>query len=169
MKALKRKLKSRAGLTLVEMLCTTAIVVIVTAGVVTTISLGLTQYQKSLRTSQSKVLASTLQTIISNELTYTTEINTEADGTVTSFQSQNYTLTDKMGTLAPTSDYGYITISGEKVLSDAAYTKGLRARVETFTYDSKNHLFTVTLVLGYKGEPYLTRTFQVPNANEIGP
>ena len=69
--ALRRKLNSRGGFTLTELLTTTMILLLVTSVLVTGVALAAGQYQKSMVLSGSKVLASTLTSVIQSELAST--------------------------------------------------------------------------------------------------
>ena len=64
------KLKDKKGLTLVEMLCTVAILVLVSMVMVLGVQLGVRSYAKSVSYSEAQVLCSTLTTTISDELRY---------------------------------------------------------------------------------------------------
>ena len=173
MKRLKQKLKSSRGMSLGELLCAVLILTLVSGGMASAVSLGVRQYQQSIRTSEAKILCSTLETILRNELAYVYDI--KMDGTnVKQIQSQNYGMKGNLSTLttdeAGQNGYGHIILANcedtseyMSILGEAAYTNGLLAKIDLFSYE--NHCFTVKLSVGYDGETYATRTFQVLHVN----
>lgn len=80
------KLKDKKGLTLVEMLCTVAILVLVSMVMVLGVQLGVRSYAKSVSYSEAQVLCSTLTTTISDELRYSGTLKVDGSGSVTAFQ-----------------------------------------------------------------------------------
>ena len=82
------KLKDKKGLTLVEMLCTVAILVLVSMVMVLGVQLGVRSYAKSVSYSEAQVLCSTLTTTISDELRYSGTLKVDGSGNVTGFFSQ---------------------------------------------------------------------------------
>lgn len=70
------------GFTLVEALVTLLIVTLLTTGVATGVAFAQRQYVKAIVTSESKVLYSTLETILRHELSYTDSIKEDASGVV---------------------------------------------------------------------------------------
>lgn len=162
-----------------ELLCAVLILTLVSGGMASAVSLGVRQYQQSMRTSEAKVLCSTLETILRSELAYTTEIKMSGRD-VTQFQSQNFAIEGNLSTLTTdaetSSGYGHIILANcddaseyMSVLGKGAYTNGLLAKVDSFTYNTSNHYFTVQISAGCNGETYATREFQVINANQTNP
>ena len=162
-----------------ELLCAVLILALVSGGMASAVSLGVRQYQQSMRTSEAKVLCSTLETVLRNELAYTTQIKLDG-GNVKQFQSQNFAIEKNLSTLMTDADrpdgYGHIILANcvdtrefMNVLGKGAYTNGLLAKVDSFTYDTSNHCFTVRLSVGCNGQTYATREFQVLNANQTEP
>lgn len=84
------KLKDKKGLTLVEMLCTVAILVLVSMVMVLGVQLGVRSYAKSVSYSEAQVLCSTLTTTISDELRYSGTLKVDGSGSVTGFFSQQF-------------------------------------------------------------------------------
>ena len=64
------KQKRIAGMTLMELLCALAVVLLVSAGMVLGVSLAVRSYERSVTNSEAQVLCSTLQTIVNVELRY---------------------------------------------------------------------------------------------------
>ncbi|MGN1141650.1 MAG: type II secretion system protein [Oliverpabstia sp.] len=174
---IRKKLNNSSGMTLVEVLCAVLILLLVTGGMTTTVSLAVRQYQRSIRDSESKVLYSTLMTILRNELTYTTEIKIDNNGNVKQFQSQNYAIEGNLSTImtdeSGDNGYGQILLGNSDDVSESmpvvgkgAYSSGLLAKVTKITYDNASFCFTVYLSIGYNGTEYYGGTFQVMNVNK---
>ena len=83
------KLKDKKGLTLVEMLCTVAILVLVSMVMVLGVQLGVRSYAKSVSYSEAQVLCSTLTTTISDELRYSGTLKVDGSGSVTGFSASS--------------------------------------------------------------------------------
>ena len=169
-----------------ELLCAVLILTLVSGGMASAVSLGVRQYQQSMRTSEAKVLCSTLETVLRSELAYTTHIELDGENVI-NFQCKNvpkdreWRNFAKLTTDAEThGDYGYIILANcddpseyMEILGKGAYTNGLLAKVdkdqstdkEIFTYNKSNHCFTVQISVGCNGQTYATRRFQVINAN----
>ncbi len=174
---LRGKLNNK-GLSMVELLCATLILLLVSGIMVMGIGFAYREYDKSMRESESKVLCSTITTVINHELAYTMTIYTDQSGNVKKFQSPSFAMEDSPGMIMTDAkrkgDYGHIIIGNPEdvdesmaILGKSAYTYGLLAKVKSLTYDNATHIFTVELALGYKGEEYLSTRFQVKNVNEI--
>lgn len=174
MKRLKQKLKSGRGMSLTELLCAVLILVLVSGGMATAVSLAARQYQQSMRESEAQILCSTLETILRNELAYTTEIKLNGDK-VEQFQSQTYAIKDSLSSIViddpDEKGYGRLLLGNDvknmDILGRGAYPHGLLVKIDEngFTYDNSTHCFTVKLSVGCDGKDYATREFQVLNAN----
>lgn len=178
-KKIRKKLKSKAGMSLLEVLCAVLILLLVSGGMTSAVTLAVNQYQKSMRNSESQVLYSSLSTVLGHELAYTTNIkvNSLENGAVQQFLSQNFAIEHNLSTImtdnSGTNDYGQILLGNSanpeesmNILGKAAYTKGLLAKVTSITYSNTTHYFTVYLSIGYNGEEYYGGEFQVKNVNE---
>lgn len=173
---INRKLKSRAGMSLLEVLCAVLILLLVSVGMTSAVTLAANQYQKSLRNSEAQVLFSTLRTVLSHELAYTSYIENDPNlgviilpPSIPLDYSYGAITTDDSGEKG----YGQIVFANPNdsternfVLSKAAYTKGLLAKVTSITYSNTTHYFTVYLSIGYNGTEYYGGEFQVKNVNE---
>ena len=174
-----KKINSQKGYTLFEALAALLILLLVSAGMANGIRFGIEQYYKAMKASQAKVLCSTLSSVLSNDLRFTTYV-AEKDGTL-EYLSPGYSPEEEAhrGEYStiwcldddgnPTDGLGQIaigTVSGSelhKVLGGAAYPEELRARVTLFTY--ADDYFTVTLEVGDESKIYQTYTFDVLNLN----
>ena len=172
MKRLKQKLKSGRGMSLTEMLCAVLVLVLVSGGMATAVSLAARQYQQSMRESEAQILCSTLETILRNELAYTTNIKLNGKQ-VEQFQSQTYAIKDSLSSIViddpDESGYGRLLLGNDTknmdILGRGAYPHGLLVKIDEFTYDNSTHCFTVKLSVGCDGKDYATREFQVLSAN----
>ena len=137
------KLKDKKGLTLVEMLCTVAILVLVSMVMVLGVQLGVRSYAKSVSYSEAQVLCSTLTTTISDELRYSGTLKVDGSGNVTGFFSQQFGSGDY--TAFTTTPEGHVQLGGKDILPAKAYPYGIKAEVKSLTYDDVFSLFTVRL------------------------
>ena len=155
-----------------EMLCAVLILVLVSGGMATAVSLAARQYQQSMRESEAQILCSTLETILRNELAYTTEIKLNG-GEVKQFQSQTYAIKDSLSSIViddpDENGYGRLLLGNDTknmdILGRGAYPHGLLVKIDEFTYYNSTHCFTVKLSVGCDGKDYATRKFQVLSAN----
>ncbi len=178
----KEKMLNNSGASLLEMLCAILILLLVSGGMASGVSLANRQYDQSIRASESQILYSTLETVLKNELAYTTQIIVDSlddkqSGSVKQFLSQNFAIKNNLSTImtdnSGTGGYGQLLLGNSvnpeekmNVLSKAAYTKGLLAMVTSITYSNTTHYFTVYLSIGYNGTEYYGGEFQVKNVNE---
>ena len=137
------KLKDKKGLTLVEMLCTVAVLVLVSMVMVLGVQLGVRSYAKSVSYSEAQVLCSTLTTTISDELRYSGTLKVDGSGNVTGFFSQQFGSGDY--TAFTTTPEGHVQLGGKDILPAKAYPYGIQAKVESLTYDDYTSLFKVKL------------------------
>ncbi|MDO4960573.1 MAG: hypothetical protein Q4E57_01770 [Eubacteriales bacterium] len=178
-------------MSLTEILCAVVILVLVTGGVTTAVTLGARQFNEAMRSSQSQVLCSTVQNILSNELRYSSLVHVDgeavgSDGasygkTVIDFNSPMYdvhlTSADSRSKISivdsdgntPSSGFGYLQIADTDIISDSNYPYDLGIRVPLLAYDEDRHIFTVELEAAdvKTGKIYATEKFQVRNANNI--
>ena len=155
-----------------ELLCAVLILVLVSGGMATAVSLAARQYQQSRRESEAQILCSTLETILRNELAYTTNIKLNGKQ-VEQFQSQTYAIKDSLSSIViddpDEKGYGRLLLGNDTknmdILGRGAYPHGLLVKIDEFTYDNSTHCFTVKLSVGCDGKDYATREFQVLSAN----
>ena len=179
---IKGKLAGRGGFSLSEMLTATLILLLVSGILTATASLAMGHFQKSTRSSEANVLASTLKSVFLSELAYTTEVQTDHSGSdgisgnVLKFQSQNYSIEGAISSVGVSDPdaggYGKIVFYNAddpseslKVLGDGSYPNGIGARVEQLTYDAANQDFTLTLEIGYQDTVFVDRTMVIHNEN----
>lgn len=159
MKRLKRKLASRRGVTLSEMLVTVAILGLVTLAVSVGISSALRVYNQSVALSDAQTLSSTLSQAIMDELRYARDMKTSAEGALSSYTSMDYGLNAAFATDAEQ----HITVGGKDLVGSGAYA-GLGAGAE-ISYDSSTQCFTVKLTIYQGTEALRLNTFSVRALN----
>lgn len=136
------KNRAKAGLTLVELLCTIVIMLLVSVGMVEGVNLAVKNYKKSLLSSESQVLCSTLTNLVSDELRYSGAVYW--DQSPIAFFSRTYG--DKCA-FDQNAD-GQVTLGDEKLLPSKAYHLGMKASVTLEKkQDDRDDLFTVTIVV----------------------
>ena len=84
------KQKKKAGLTMVELLCALAVLLLVAACMVVGVSLAVRSYDRSLASSEAQVLCATLQTTVSDELRYSGTLFYDQTGRLAGFFSQEH-------------------------------------------------------------------------------
>lgn len=124
------------------MLCTVAILVLVSMVMVLGVQLGVRSYAKSVSYSEAQVLCSTLTTAISDELRYSGTLKVDGNGNVTGFFSQQFGSGDYTA-FTSTANEGHVQLGGKDILPAKAYPYGIRATVDSLTYDDYTALFTV--------------------------
>ena len=168
---------SNVGFTITEALATVIIVGLVTAILAGGIGLATSQYTKSMRSSESQMLYSSLQKILDTELRFTKTYAADASGNITGFESKHYKAKEidqggiavKKETSAlctvpvggdgktanePTTPgmLGMASAIGQGVvtntfLGSGAYNYGLEACVKSLTYDAAGRCFKVRLAI----------------------
>lgn len=174
---MKNKIKKNHGFTLAEMLVTVILVGLASAGLVSGVSMGTRQYNRSIRISESQQLYTTIESILNNELRFTNRI-TLANGKVDTFYSQTYALEESATRLyildgdvdgdkiVAGDKYGQIAIgngvSFNRILGKKSYADGLGAKA-TISYNQDQNYFSVDLSIGVNGDsnPYIEKSFTV--------
>ena len=153
------KQKRIAGMTLVELLCALAVVLLV--------SLAVRSYERSVAGSEAQVLCSTLETIVSDELRYAGTLEYDESGKVVGFFSQNHPDANLQHSRFTTDDEGRVLLGGQKLLPNNAYPHGLRASVELKDYNEGKRIFTAVITVKDRGGDTLAQTeLQVKQLNE---
>lgn len=151
---IRKKLRSRRGLTLAETLAALAVFAILSVALVQGTTAAWKVYQKAVISSEARTLQSTLSQAIYNELRYAENIRAESDPVV--FDSATYG--QEVSIQYPD---GRIQIGNETDLYDLvpkkAYTGGLGAKVDEVSYDAAMGIFTVKLTITH---PLLTEDME---------
>lgn len=161
------KQKRIAGMTLVELLCALAVVLLVSAGMVLGVSLAVRSYERSVAGSEAQVLCSTLETIVSDELRYAGTLKYDEGGKVVGFFSQNHPDANLQHSRFTTDDEGRVLLGGQKLLPNNAYPHGLQASVELTNYNEDKRIFTAVITVKDRGGDTLAETeLQVKQLNK---
>ncbi len=182
----QNKIYSKKGMTIGELLVTLLIVTLLTTGIASGMRFALTQYDRTYKNADAIVLGSTLESVIKNELSKTSEIIVNESGKVLKYRSPslgiymelctaNTKVIEGVKSIVPTSEDGYGELMLKEELYDGNYTYhpllgskayssynlGVRANV---IYDSVHKVYDVTLEIADKdGTPLNTgsRSFKV--------
>lgn len=130
---IKRKLRSRAGMTLTELLAAIAVLGVLGAGLAAGFPAAARVYREATADAEASVLFSTLSAAVGDELRCAR--NPRTDG---SYDSDLY---GKNVSIAADGD-GYLTVGNEPLVGSRTYTGSLRAGVSIAFEDG---LFTVHL------------------------
>ncbi len=137
-----KKLQSRQGFTLTEMLCTLAVLALLGVALVTGLRFGARYYEQITTRAQAQILCTTLSAAIRQELGYTGEV--KAAGGEFSYRSE------KLGedTRFAVDERGRVVLTNgrktEDFISAETYIDGLRADLKIL-WESDTRLFTVYL------------------------
>ena len=160
-----RKLRDRRGITLTEMLCTVLIVLLLTALLVVGIRFAGKTYTESMRLSEAQELCSTLTSVISDKLRFCGTVTPGADGSLDHIFIQDLGSVEGEGAAFQVDADGQLTLGRTKLLSSAAYPRGLRVRDVSLRYDSASGIFTVTLQVGTVDSTLAEIDFEVRRLN----
>lgn len=108
---MRKKLKDRSGLTLVEMLCATVILVLLCLMMNTGLNMAMTNYRAITAESETQLLLSSLSDALADKLRYCVVYTNEAGDTATGFS---------IGDVTVSSD-GMVLVGGSKLLPEGAY------------------------------------------------
>lgn len=139
----RKKLQSKYGLSIVELLSAIIVMLLVTATLVIGVRLGVKAYVESVSMSEAQILCSTLTTTISDELRYADTIKVADDGKITFF-SKNFGGTGSEGISFSLNENGQILLGNRAILSKRAYPYELRAAMD-LKYDQQSRIFSVNL------------------------
>ncbi|MBQ7161888.1 MAG: hypothetical protein IJR90_09295 [Clostridia bacterium] len=176
---LKEKARDRRGFTLGETMAATVILLLLSGAMATGVALATSQFGKSMVRSESKVLYSTLQNVVKNELANTKTVvlgSSNADGSyqVTQFFSQNYAAHDSLShfvILPEGSEYGELALGSDtetnKLLSSSAYTYGLGASVEVGYFRTAGYFRVNLTIWSQDGDRLISEPFDVIPLNNV--
>lgn len=129
---MKRKLKSESGVTLVEMLCAIAILVLLCLMLNTGLQAAIKSYRNVTAQSELELLCSTVSNLLADDLRLARDVKVDGENKLQSYNSDSY------GTAATIEidDEGRITIGGNRILPDGTYGNGAyKAENLTISYD----------------------------------
>lgn len=183
-----KKLRSKKGFSLGELLAATLILLLASQVLARGMEFGVRMYEKSMARSHGKQLCSTLTNTIETELRYTTSIGVQASGesgggaVLSSYFSPNYGKTSSSFSAVDAKDRelesGEAAIKittkdnqvvWQRLLSSASYSSyGLKAQIEPVIWNDEKKFFHVTLHIKDKNEQLIvTNTFDVIPVNEL--
>ncbi len=189
---ISKKIKSKAGVSISELLVATIILLLVTSGMVTAIGQASRHFVRSRSQSEAKILCSTLETLGENELRFASNIQEITD-------AESHDKTYQYMSKTHAKEYSYTTFSvsgddketfiidGEEVecgtvvlyyptetsvsdrevnlLPPAMYPMNLKARMDIVDYS--DHKFEVKLVIvDASGDVLIDDTYYVENLNK---
>ena len=140
---IKKKLKSKKGFSLTELLVAIAIVALLSTILVTGVNLAMRSYAAVTDESNAQVLLSTCATMLRNELANARVIKTENNTVRYQRGDSNNVLTLKMAD-------GEITVNDNQFISDVTATNDLHVSFDSITYADSQ--FTITNLAVKKGE-----------------
>lgn len=150
-KKMRKKLASKKGFTMTELLITMAILALIGVSVGVGITTAGRAYTDITASSEASVLCSTLSTELADELRFAEHVSVTPENGLT-FTSRRYGPNVKVE-----SSGGRVTIGGHQILSEGAYT-GLNAAAGV-TY--VNGVFEVTVTASMGAKELKSSTFSV--------
>lgn len=161
----RKKLQSKCGISIVELLSAIIVMLLVTATLVIGVRLGIKAYVESVSMSEAQILCSTLTTTISDELRYADTIKVADDGKI-SFFSKNFGGTGSEGISFSLNENGQILLGNRLILSKQAYPYGLQAAMD-LKYEQQARIFSVNLKItrGSQTAALAEDTFEVKAIN----
>ena len=132
------------GFSMAETMVALIIVSLLSMGIATGVAFGARQYKKSVTLSESKILCSTLSSVIRNELVNATKVY---PGTPTAFDSKNYTISGSNGKRC------FVMQTGEDesvTYSDGSSTFGLIYVADQGSFDNPLELIPAAAYSSYR-------------------
>ncbi|MDY3617764.1 type II secretion system protein [Agathobaculum sp.] len=151
---IKRKMRSRAGMTLAELLAAVAVLGVLGAGLTAGVPAAARVYHEATADAEASVLFSTLSAAVGDELRYAR--SPKADG---SFDSAVY----GKGVSVEADGDGHLTVGGEPLLGSRTYTGNLQADISVSYEDG---LFTVNLSVKEDGRVRKEQELVIRPVNE---
>lgn len=146
---MREKLRDEQGLTLVEMLCAVAILILLGLMLNTGLQMAVRSYQDITARSEVQLLLSTLSDALADDLRYARDVETEDDGTLLRYSSDSYNSGGQAS--LEIGGNGQVTAGGKRVLPSGAYGNGAYVvKSMKITYESQagGSFFTVQLKVG---------------------
>ena len=147
---MRKKLAEKSGVSLVEMLCATIILVLLGLLLNTGLQLSLKSYRELRAESETQLLLATAIDALADDLRYARRVETDTGGALKSYLSDSY----GKETDIKVDDTGQLLAAGKRVLPPGAYGKGAyHIEKLEITYDNASLLFTVKLEVTAPGIP----------------
>lgn len=161
-----KKLRRQQGFTLTEMLCSVLIVLLISALLVVGIRFAGNTYNSSMKLSEAQELCSTLTQVIGDKLRFCGTVTQDEDGRVTQIFILDVGSVEGDGQAFRIDENGQILLGEKKLLSAAAYPRGLRVQTAELRFDNESGIFSVSLrVSDSGGEVLAGNDFQVKRLN----
>ena len=146
---MRRKLGSRRGLTLVEMMAAAVILILLGLMLHTGLLLARQSYDDMRAESETQLLLSTAADLLSNELRYARRVAVDGENRLVRYTSVNY---GRYTTLSLDGD-GRLEAGSRQMLPVGAYSNGdCRIEMCQITYDARSSIFQVSLRASGPGE-----------------
>lgn len=147
---MRKKLNSESGLTLVEMLCAVAILVLLVLLLGTGMQMALHTYRDIVAQSEADLLLSTAVDALVDDLRYARDVTTGADGRLSGYTSDSF----GKGASIELDDKSQIVVNGMRLLPTGAYglNEAYRVDKEKMSIQYVEPNFTITLRVVTKDE-----------------
>ena len=150
---------------LTELLCAVLIVLLVSALLTVGVRFAGRTYNSSMQLSEAQELCSTLTSVISDKLRFCGTVTPGADGSLDHIFIQDLGSVEGEGAAFQVDADGQLTLGSTRLLSSAAYPRGLRVRDVSLRYDSASGIFTVALQVGTADSTLAETDFEVRRLN----
>ncbi|MCF0142539.1 MAG: hypothetical protein HUJ75_04100 [Parasporobacterium sp.] len=173
-----KKLKSRKGVTLVEMLLATLILLLASSAMISAVSFSTTQFNKSFSYSQSLTLSSTIRQILNKELRYADQVSVkQVNGkyVLDQYFSDSYGQVSlvtiaKNGEDIDEAEYGLLAVKAGttymELINESTYTNGITVKllvndVKLDATNTKVASFTVEMTIKMADGTKIADTFSI--------
>lgn len=144
MKRLRQKLKSSRGLTLVEMVAAAGVLALLGMMLNTGLFMAQDSYNKMTGEAESQLLLSTLTNLLSNELRYARDVETDGSGKLQRYTSVNY----GRNTTLSLNENKQLEANSRQMLSGGSYGNGAYEITDwSITYSPDTYMFEVDLTV----------------------
>ena len=141
---MREKLRSRRGLTMVELLAAAAVLILLGLMLHTGLLMAQRSYHTMRAESETQLLLATAADLLSNELRYARDVETAPDGALQRYTSVNY----GRNTTLDLDDQGRLEAGIRQMLPAGAYGNGdCRIARCDIRYDSGTDIFSIALAV----------------------
>ena len=161
-----KKLKSKRGMTLVELLCGIVVLLLITSLLTVGARFAVKTYRTSMASAQAQTLCSTLTTAITDKLRYCGNVSANG-GRIFITDVGSVSGDEESGGVFKIED-GEVLLGSRKLLGSKAYPEGLQVDKESFTlaYAEGSRTFSVSFVVtDSSGKELAKSDFQVQKIN----
>lgn len=145
---MRKKLADTGGVSIVEMLCATIILILLGLLLNSGLQLSVKSYRELTAESETQLLLATAIDALADDLRYARKVETvsETDNKLKSYFSDSYGKDTTLTIGADGDTKGQLLAAGQRVLPPGAYGKGAyQIQNLNITYDKDNQLFTVKM------------------------